>query len=112
MARILIVEPHAEVRDLLERVVRRLGDDPVRLSGTADVPEVDAAVVEPAASGGAEIVQALHDAGVPTIVVSIYPPTPELRHLEPAAYLLKPFSLAELENAIASATQPAQTARG
>jgi CheY-like chemotaxis protein len=103
MSRILIAEPHVEVRELLERVVRRLGSEPVSLSAMPDVAAVDAALVETAAPGGVDIAQALHDAGVPTIVVSIQPPTPELRELEPAAYLLKPFSLAELETAIASA---------
>jgi CheY-like chemotaxis protein len=111
MARILIVEPHVEVRELLERVVRRLGSEPVRPSPDLVLREIDAAVVEPAGPRGEEAVRALHEAGVPTVYVSIYPPTPEIREYRPLAYLLKPFSLAELEEAILAATAASPPAR-
>jgi CheY-like chemotaxis protein len=112
MARILVVEPHAEVRELLERVVRRLGHEPVRPSGDDVLGEVDAAILEPAALGGHDVGRALRKAGIPTVFVSIFPLSTELRELEPVAHVLKPFALAELERAVlaATSTEPATTA--
>src|SRR3972149_649504 len=48
VARVLIIEPHDEVRDLLARVVRRLGHE-VIFPG-AEPGLVDAVIVEPAAA--------------------------------------------------------------
>lgn len=104
MARILVVEPHAEVRELLERVVRRLGNEPVRAPAAGGgVPAADAAIVEPAFPGAEALLRALRHAGVPTVCVSIYPPSSEVQRLQPVAYLLKPFTLAGLEGALEAA---------
>jgi hypothetical protein len=106
VARILILEPHAEVRELLERVIARLGHDPVAVRpGELDLASVDACVLEPAASGGGELARAMADASVPTVLVSIWPPSRELEELEPVAYLLKPFVLADLERALVDAVE-------
>ena len=104
VARILIIEPHPEVRDLLERVVRRLGNKAIRELGALGVAAVDVCVIEPAAPGAEELMQQLADAGVPIVCVSIYAPTPALRALQPVAYLLKPFTLGDLERAVITAT--------
>jgi CheY-like chemotaxis protein len=106
VARILIVEPHAEVRELLERVIVRLGHEAVPSQpGELDLRGIDACVLEPAASSGDEVARALARAAVPTVCVSIWPPSDELEELEPVAYLLKPFSLGDLERALLDAIQ-------
>jgi CheY-like chemotaxis protein len=104
VARILIVESHAEVRELLERVIGRLGHEAVPAQpGELDLSAIDACVLEPAVSAGDETARALAEAAIPTVCVSIWPPSAELRELEPAAYLLKPFSLGDLERALMDA---------
>ena len=104
MARILIVEPHPDVRELFARVVGKLGHETVRLEDCeGDDAAVAAAILEPAAPGADEVARRLHAAGVPIVCASIEPPRPEIRELEPVAYLLKPFALGELEAAIAAA---------
>jgi hypothetical protein len=100
----LIIEPHHEVRDLLERVVKRLGNDVLRELGDDGLAGIDACVIEPSAPGGEELVQTLRSAGIPVVCVSIYPPTYAHRLLEPVAYLLKPFALGDLERAVITAT--------
>jgi len=108
MARILIAEPHADVRALLEIVVARLGHEPVRYDGLApDLREVDAAVIEPGEGIGLELSRRLRGRDVPVVVASIFPPSAELLALEPVAYLIKPFPLYALERALASALEPA-----
>jgi hypothetical protein len=106
VARILIVEPHAEVRELLERVVGRLGHEAVPAqAGGLDLSSVDACVLEPAASAGDEAAHALAQAGIPTVCVSIWPPSAGLHELDPVAYLLKPFALDDLERALVDAVR-------
>lgn len=104
MARILIIEPHHEVRDLLERVMKRLGNEVVRELGDDGPAGIDVCVIEPAIPGGDELMQTLRDAGVPVVCASIYPPTHAQRMLHPVAYLLKPFALGDLERAVITAT--------
>jgi DNA-binding response OmpR family regulator len=106
MARILIVEPHPEVRDLLVRIVERLGHTGVRLEddqfGDA---AADAALLEPGDEDALEVARDLHDRGMPLVCVSIHPRSPEVEALEPAAYVLKPFALSEIERAIDAALE-------
>jgi hypothetical protein len=72
------------------------------------VPEdVDVIVLEPAdphALAAAEALR-LRDDRLPIVCASIYPQTPSSRRLEPVAYLVKPFPLAELERALAIAIE-------
>jgi len=105
MARILISEPHPDLRVLIEAVVRRTGNEPV---GQGELTSDDAPAVmilEPASADGlaaaARIRCRLED--LPIICASIFPPSPETRALGPAAHLLKPFGLVELEAAISAA---------
>ena len=105
MARILIHEPHPDVRVLLAAVVRRAGHDPV---GHGELTSDDAPqlmILEPASADGlaaaARLRSRLED--VPIICASIEPPNAATKALDPVAYLLKPFRLGELEAAIASA---------
>ncbi len=106
MAQVLISEPHADVRRLFERMVTRLGHDPVAVKALNDdiVAAADVLLVEPAEPAGASLarlVQRLRPS-LPIVCVSIAPPTVELG-LIPTAYLLKPFSLAELSAALDAA---------
>lgn len=106
MATILILEPHAEVRDLLERIVRRLGHEPVLDTGSLDVETigVDVVLAEPAGQGTLERIRTVAAAtGASVVCVSIYPPSEGVSALKPVAYLLKPFSLIELERALLTA---------
>ena len=109
MARILIVEPHADIRSLFEHVIRRAGHEPVlaEFNGSGP-PDVDAAVIEPGDSHGLACARRLRELGRPVVFASIFPAEQETLDLEPAAYFVKPFALAELEHALESAlAQPA-----
>jgi DNA-binding response OmpR family regulator len=105
MARILISEPHHDLRILLEAVVRRAGHEPVGHGEltVGDAPEL--MILEPASADGlaaaAGLRRRLED--LPIICASVLPPTAESRKLAPRAHLVKPFPLRELEAAIASA---------
>jgi hypothetical protein len=100
VARVLICEPHPEVRELLRRVVVRLGHEP--LLDDADLGPVDAILLEPAHSPSVERAQAFRavDGGTPIVCASIELPDAGSRRLRPAAYLVKPFALPDLEHAL------------
>jgi len=105
MARILISEPHPDVRVLLEAVVRRAGHEPVG-HGELTVDEApELMILEPASADGlaaaAGLRRRLED--LPIICTSIEPPNAATRELEPVVHLIKPFRLGELEAAIAAA---------
>jgi DNA-binding response OmpR family regulator len=102
MATILISEPCPDLRVLLEAVVRRAGHEPV---GQGELTEDDTPAVmilEPASGHGLAAAARLRRrlGNLPIICASILPPSAETRALEPAAYLMKPFSLRELDAAI------------
>ena len=104
MARVLICEPHDDIRALLVLVVRRLGHEPVDSSGPALTHTgVDVAVIEPGEADGLQLGRALRAQGVPVLFTSIYPPSDDLLELSPAAYLVKPFPLSTLEGALEQA---------
>lgn len=108
MARILICEQSATVAELFGHVLRLAGHEPVAFEAGADVPEVDVILLEPATPGGLDCVAATRRRrpGLPVVCASIYPKSEEVARLTPAAYLLKPFKLAELEQAVAAALAP------
>src|SRR3954463_2268680 len=97
VARILIHEPHPDVRVLLAAVVRRAGHDPVGQGElTSDAPP-ELMILEPASADGlaaaARLRRRLED--LPIICASIEPPSLATKALGPGAYLLKPFRLRE-----------------
>jgi CheY-like chemotaxis protein len=109
--RILVCEPHAEVRALLAHVVERLGHEPVFPSEQhGDVlpkQDVDVLVLEPADPGAlatAARLRGRHGA-LPIVCASIHPDSSAAESLRPVAYLVKPFGLAELETALRSAVE-------
>jgi DNA-binding response OmpR family regulator len=102
MARILISEPHPDLRVLLEAIVRRVGHEPVG-HGELAVDEAPAVIIlEPASAvdlaAAARLRRRLED--LPIICTSILPPSEQTRELGPVAYLVKPFRVGELERAI------------
>jgi CheY-like chemotaxis protein len=100
VARVLICEPHPEVRELLRRIVVRLGHDPVL--DDADLGPVDAILLEPAHLPSVERAQAFRaaDGETPIVCASIELPDAGSRRLRPTAYLVKPFALPDLEGAL------------
>jgi len=104
VARILLEEPHPDVRELLEVVVRRLGHEPTtRSADDLRLDGIEAAIVEPAGGDGLELARRLRRLDVPVVFTSIFPADDEILALEPAAYLVKPFALHQLERALAAA---------
>jgi len=103
MARVLICEPHPEVRELLRRIVVRLGHEPVL--DDAGLCDVEAIVVEPAHAPAIERAQAFRAVAgyVPIVCASIEPPNGGSRRLNPVAHLVKPFALPDMEAALTSA---------
>src|SRR5207237_1957239 len=93
VARILIVEPHADIRSLFEHVVRRAGHEPVLEINGSGPPDVDAAVIEPGDSQGLAVARLLRGLGRPVVFASIFPAEEETLDLEPAAYFVTPFAL-------------------
>jgi hypothetical protein len=107
MAAVLICEPHDDISSLLELVVRRLGHTPVSWSGApSEVPAVDAAIVEPGEPVGMRLAIKLRAADVPVLFTSIFPPDDSTTSLHPAAYLVKPFPLYRLEEALRDVLGP------
>jgi CheY-like chemotaxis protein len=110
VARILVCDPHPEVRALLGHVVSRLGHEPVYLAdrpGEALPGDVDVILLEPAdprALGAAQVLRLRYE-HLPIVCASIYPETANSRRLGPVAYLVKPFPLGELERALTTAVE-------
>ena len=114
MAKVLICEPHADVRSLLAFVVRRIGHEPVVSDGTREqVLEVDAILLEPGSAGGVELAAWARERRprLPLVCASIFPPSGEMDALRPDAYLVKPFPLYALEQALVAALERRATIR-
>jgi CheY-like chemotaxis protein len=109
--RILVVEPHAEVRALLGHVVERLGHEAVFPSGRRGevLPDgdVDVLLVEPADPAARTAADRLcrRHGELPVVCASIYPDFEPLGGLRPFAYLIKPFGLDELERVLRAAVE-------
>lgn len=105
MARILISEPHPDLRVLLEAIVRRAGHEPVGHGELVDGDAPELMILEPASAEGLAAAAGLRGRleDLPIICASILPPSEASKALGPVAHLLKPFRLAELETAIAGA---------
>ena len=105
MARILISEPHPDLRVLIEAVVRRTGNEPVGHGELTNDDTPAVMILEPASADGLAAAAGLRRRleGLPIICASIYPPSDESSALGPIAHLVKPFRLRELEAAIVTA---------
>lgn len=112
MRRIMVSEPHPDVRLLLERMVARQGDRPMLPDKPtpAQLRSLDVLLVEPAAPAGAMLAQLARAANPSLAIVceSVTAPSPELAQLvDFAAVLIKPFTAQQLERAIERVTAPA-----
>jgi hypothetical protein len=103
VARILILEPHADVRDLIAHVVEHVGHEPVLDEHGTE--HVDAMLLEPASPSLRAVARRVLETRPQTTVVcvSIGPPSTVSTSLAPAVHVLKPFSLGELKQALADA---------
>ena len=99
----LICEPHAEVRELLSRIVVRLGHEPVLED--AELAPVDVILLEPSHAPSVERAQAFRavNGDTPIVCASIELPDAGSRRLAPVAYLVKPFALPDIQHAISRA---------
>ena len=104
--RILIAECDADIRDLLEMTVRRLGY--VAVDAT-DVSEVDAVLLEPACATGRAVLRRFGADAPPVVCLSIYPREHGLEPATSVAYLTKPATSAQIARALGRifAVQPA-----
>jgi hypothetical protein len=91
--RVLIAEPDADVRELLELTVERLGYEPV---AGVEPAEVDAVLVEPGSPLGNSLLCRLGDDAPPVICLSIYPREHGLEPAQSVAYLMKPAPAADI----------------
>jgi len=114
--KILVFEPHAEVRALLGHVVERIGHEPLYPAGRRGpvVPDdgIDVLLLEPAdpaALAAAARMRALNEE-LPIVCASIDPDSAKVESLRPLAYLLKPFGLEELEHALCAAVDSVSAA--
>jgi DNA-binding response OmpR family regulator len=109
--RVLIGEPFAPVRELLERAVSGLGHEALTPGPDweGQLPDVDVLVLEPSYEEGVALARALRRLKPELPVICAYglAPDPSIEDLEPVAYLAKPFALAELERALTEAARRA-----
>jgi CheY-like chemotaxis protein len=102
MALFLIIEPDEAIRLLYAEIVRRLGHE-TAFSANGTDPEPDVVLAEPADPKSFETTLRLRLARPDLAIVcaSVYEPVhDEIRVLRPSAYLLKPFRLVELTDAL------------
>ena len=104
--RILIAECDADIRELLEMTVQRLGYVAV---GANDDCKIDAVLLEPACETGRSVLQRLGDNAPPVVCLSIYPREHGLEPATSVAYLTKPATSAQIAKALGRifAVQPA-----
>ena len=97
-------------RSLLEIVVNRLGYEPWVFDGHGDDSiDLDAAVIDPDEGEGLSLSRRLRARDVPVIFTSIFPAGAQAIELTPVVYLVKPFALYTLEQALEDAVQPFRT---
>ena len=102
MLRVLIEEPDAAVRQLLELEVEHLGYAVADETGPYDI-----ALIEPADPAAYALAQRLHtlEPSVPIVFVSVRSRTAQFAAIRPYAHLVKPFSLRALGSALAGASE-------
>jgi DNA-binding response OmpR family regulator len=105
MMSVLITDPDPETRTLLELLVRRLGHRPLVPADLASGEEPELVLLEPASEAALEQIRALRSRIVqlPIVCVTTLATSPEADALQPAAYLVKPFTRSELERAFHAA---------
>ena len=103
MARVLIAEPEPDLRRLAEQALLELGHEPLALD---DIPPGRVDVLLCATSADAlALAHALRrrQPELPIISLGTVAADPETRALRPVAHLIKPYTLGELQRALARA---------
>jgi CheY-like chemotaxis protein len=97
--------PPDDVKRLIEHALGRLGHTSV---GAGEETRANLLVLEPASAPELEAARRLRETrpDLPIVCVSISPPFPEALELHPAAYLVKPFTVADLRTSVESALNP------
>lgn len=110
MARVLIVEPEPDLLLLVQEAVRELGHEALLFDESDAGVSVDVLLVA-AHAGMAALVCRLRraHAGLPVICAGTLPPGREARALAPVAYLIKPYTLGDLDRALVKAITTART---
>jgi DNA-binding response OmpR family regulator len=93
--------PQDDVRQLIEHALGRMGY--VSL-GEDEETRANVLVLEPASAPHLEAARRLRELrpDLPIVCVSVLPPFPEVLELRPAAYLVKPFTIAGLRATVES----------
>jgi DNA-binding response OmpR family regulator len=93
--------PQDDVKQLIEHALGRMGY--VSL-GAGEETRANVLVLEPASGPHLEAARRLRELcpGLPIVCVSVLPPFPEALALRPAAYLVKPFTIAGLRATVES----------
>jgi DNA-binding NarL/FixJ family response regulator len=93
--------PQDDVKQLIEHALGRLGH--VSL-GEGEETRANVLLLEPASAPDLEAARRLRELWpeLPIVCVSISPPFPEVLELRPAAYLVKPFTVAGLRATVES----------
>ena len=109
MPRVLVSEPHSEIRELIGRVIASMNWESVE-----DPRDVDLLLLEPGWPAGLELAQRLRAErpDLPIVCLSIYGRRSEVAALSPSAYLVKPFSVTELQRALRAALAAGTDAAG
>jgi CheY-like chemotaxis protein len=100
MPRILIAEPNADVRSLLELTVSRLGYEAVGAEERELHRDIDAIILEPGCAVGRSVVRRFGDGTPPVICLSIYEREQGLEPPQSVAYLVKPSSATAIGDAL------------
>lgn len=106
MARVLVVEPVEETRELIEALVRRMGHEIV---STESFRNVDVVFYEPASRAGVALARRVQTERpeVRLVACSAAPVrTDTARTLRPFASLIHPFSPSELKRVLEAALTP------
>jgi CheY-like chemotaxis protein len=105
MARILIAEPSAAVRQLLEHVITDLGHQAMSPAGLSRDLDCDVLLLEPAWPHGCELARQLlaRKSTLPIVFVGSTKHTRLAETLGAHAEIAKPFALEDLERAITEA---------
>jgi CheY-like chemotaxis protein len=102
MAKILILENNEDLERLYAAVVRGLGHEAAFLTPATVTETVDLVLVEPASTECLEAATELQTKrpGLPIVCASLYERTADIDLLQPTAYLVKPFTLVNLTDAL------------
>ena len=88
------------MRDLLELIVSRLGHEAVLSNlGAPPADEIDLLLVEPTSRRALDLTCALLDErpDLPVVALSVFPRAQEWKQIELCSYVLKPFTVAQIE---------------